>query len=415
MPRAKRPLSELDPNASKSTARPAKHAKITDEREDYSKLKKAELVQLARDRNLPCGGNKDDLKQRLQDCDDKENDEEDDEEEDEEDEVNEEEEQQELAKTGDFFNQPIDYTTKDNSKLRFLLSDREYFPGALLRDGMTCEEMIALLQRTPANYESFTIEEISEKLKARGLRHASDCAKQVKIDRLKLNDLVDRNTADYKDTQLYVSLDVFNMMIASDIKKQEEAKNTNPFSSWSIKRLQKYLTTNKLSPNGSKEVLTKRAAKHDEKEMSKKIKGLQVKRDSAIIKLEASIGHPLESFTIFNGRESQYEGLDHQILSKGKKPAQSKKPVCNYDWSGSHWASRTEREIQKICERRGMPGRGAAPKAAQLKWLDTGVVEYADFYVAGLTIMCEERGIKHKYEPKKVDLIALLEEDDERE
>lgn len=59
-----------------------------------------------------------------------------------------------------------------------------------------------------------------------------------------------------------------------------------------------------------------------------------------------------------------------------------------------------------------MPGRGAAPKAAQLKWLDMGSVEYADFYISGLEIM---RGIKHKYEAKKEYYIALLEEDDERE
>lgn len=96
-----------------------------------------------------------------------------------------------------------------------------------------------------------------------------------------------------------------------------------------------------------------------------------------------------------------------------KKPA--KTPICDYDWSGSHWAERTEREISEICHRREMPGHGSAPKAAQLKWLDTGVVEYSDFYISGLEVMCRERGIKYKYDAKKEYYISLLEEDDARE
>ena len=58
-----------------------------------------------------------------------------------------------------------------------------------------------------------------------------------------------------------------------------------------------------------------------------------------------------------------------------------------------------------------MPGHG--PKAAMLKWLDTGNIEYEEMYIGGLASICSERGIKHKVNDNKVDLIKRLREADE--
>jgi hypothetical protein len=60
-----------------------------------------------------------------------------------------------------------------------------------------------------------------------------------------------------------------------------------------------------------------------------------------------------------------------------------------------------------------MPGHG--PKAAMLKWLDTGSVEYEDLYAGSLEMICFRRGIKHRSGEKKVDLIRRLKEADEQE
>lgn len=120
----------------------------------------------------------------------------------------------------------MDYRNKDNSKLRALLEDRD-----LISDGKIREEMISLLQRTSANYESFSFDELTEKLKGRGLTNAAGCPKQVKIDRLKLNDQVDRDTANGKETQLYAMLSVYDDFgIAHITEEFEEAQTTNKFS-----------------------------------------------------------------------------------------------------------------------------------------------------------------------------------------
>ena len=86
-------------------------------------------------------------------------------------------------------------------------------------------------------------------------------------------------------------------------------------------------------------------------------------------------------------------------------------PVCRYNWEDSPWAEKTERQLTKICKTRGMPGGG--PKAAKIKWLDTGNVDYEDMYTTELAIMCMERGLKYKSKDKKVDLVRLLREADQ--
>lgn len=60
-----------------------------------------------------------------------------------------------------------------------------------------------------------------------------------------------------------------------------------------------------------------------------------------------------------------------------------------------------------------MPGHG--PRAALLKWLDTGSVEYEDLYAGSLGVICYRRWIKHRSGEKKVDLIRRLKEADEQE
>ena len=60
-----------------------------------------------------------------------------------------------------------------------------------------------------------------------------------------------------------------------------------------------------------------------------------------------------------------------------------------------------------------MPGSG--PKAAMIKWLETGNIEYDELYAFSLESLCRDRDIKFKSREKKAELVRLLKEADERE
>jgi hypothetical protein len=63
MPRAKRPLAEIDPNVPTSSNKRAKETPET--KREYSDMTKAELITCARDENIPYSGSKETLITRL--------------------------------------------------------------------------------------------------------------------------------------------------------------------------------------------------------------------------------------------------------------------------------------------------------------------------------------------------------------
>jgi len=136
------------------------------------------------------------------------------------------------------------------------------------------------------------------------------------------------------------------------------------------------------------------------------------KRDFALIKqqLETRIGHPINVLASVH-EEDKILALDCQLKSAAKE-ARPNKPMCDFDWKKSHWADRTEVQLQEICRRREMPGNG--PRAAKIKWLETGHLEYDDLYASSLEVICLNRGIKYSG-ATKVELIRRLVEADEAE
>ena len=58
---------------------------------------------------------------------------------------------------------------------------------------------------------------------------------------------------------------------------------------------------------------------------------------------------------------------------------------------------------------------GSGPKAAMIKWLETGNIEYDELYAFSLESLCRDRDIKFKSREKKAELVRLLKEADERE
>jgi hypothetical protein len=134
--------------------------------------------------------------------------------------------------------------------------------------------------------------------------------------------------------------------------------------------------------------------------------------EKAKAELEVAIGHPVDRIKPIMDEMNELYSSDTQIRQEAQ-PTRKAVPICEYNWKDSHWASRTERELSEICRRREMPGHG--PKAAMLKWLDTGSVDYEDLYGFSLEQMCSERGIKYKSSDKKLDLIKRLREADAAE
>jgi hypothetical protein len=212
-------------------------------------------------------------------------------------------------------------------------------------------------------------------LRGRHSKYAASGTKANKIERLIANDALDRDAANYGDLKLWVRLEVLDSML-----------DESPDNRWN---------KSPLDPERRKEI--------------------QADFDSKKAELEERVGHPVILEKDFKKADFQWHGREDQIYAEGEQAKSDRPafPTCDYDWSDSHWASRDERNLREICDRRGMPG-GSGTKAGMLKWLDTGILDYTGLYMTGLEKICRDRGITHKSTAKKADLIALLEEDDKR-
>jgi len=109
----------------------------------------------------------------------------------------------------------VDYNTKDNSKLRVLLFDRR------LSTYGTREELIARLESSSVDYETYSSEQLTEMLRRRHIKNAAQGPKPVKVQRLQLNDAVDRDTANFEDTTLHVRTDLSGEHLDRLVAKQK--------------------------------------------------------------------------------------------------------------------------------------------------------------------------------------------------
>ena len=396
MPRAKRPLAEADCNAS-----PAKLAKTTSSQKPGGKIPKKDV------QNGPGNAKRVDQKSALQpsppttrgkfftrkpnsrystQV------------------LAEEEHSSDEAPSTTVKKEIFDYSRKDNSKLRAFLVDRR------LPTGGTREELVARLENSSIDYESLSSSELTEILNRRHVTSAATGTKEIKIQRLRLNDKLEYNTGDSHASILYAQRDVWEEAIP-EMEQKLEALSENPYTTLTPAQLSKKLEKQNLNNTGSKEVMAKRLWNHEKKDLAKNIKLRKEKLEQNNAEMESYIGHPVPRGM---GRRSQEEKQEDARISKEMWASRRNAvPVCGYDWKSSHWADRDERELHEICSRRGMPGYG--PKAAILKWLDTGKFDYQDLYMGGLERICRDRGIEYKQSDKKADLVRRLKEADEAE
>jgi hypothetical protein len=297
----------------------------------------------------------------------------------------------------------IEYKTKHNSKLRALLYDRD------LSTSGSRQELITRLENSSIDYETLPSGQITEMLKRRQITMSSQGSKEVRIERLRLNDKLDRDTGNSQESVLYGRLAATEDVLDDLVAKQEKALGENSlYSAMKPAQLSAHLEKRKLACSGSKTAQITRLQNYDRKTIAKDLEKLRARHDSLKLELESKVGHPVNSSEVLS-EENNLRALDIQIQQQ--EPRRSPVPICDYKWQDSHWAGRTERELTEICSRREMPGCG--PKAAMIKWLDTGVVEYEDLYTSGLENICRQRGVPCKSKDKKDDLIRRLREADE--
>jgi hypothetical protein len=443
MPRTKRPLAEADPNASRAHEDakrakpvPSKNTNIT--ADGYESKGKDELVAILRERKLPHKGTKKILIQRLEENGKVEA-------------LNErntatlrsentsqtlprrqsnrppnsdcsaglemaevaqvekaEEVRRRSGRTEDgnrgnaIKKATTNYSTKDNGKLRTLLFDRG------LSTAGTPKEMIARLENSPVDYEKFTSAEISEMLKRRHVKMCEQGSKEMKIQRLKLNDELDRDTGNSDEAVLYGRLSAMeDWVFEPDVQQLENIDKR--YSHLSGERLIDLLKERNLSRSGDRSILLERLRDNDRKTLPKRIEKARQEYISLKAKLESRIGHPVHASENMEA-EGESRRLDTEI-QMNYRPTRAPGFICDYNWKYSHWASRTERELIEICTRREMPGHG--PKTAMLKWLDTGEVEFEELYTSSVESMCRKRGLRVRSGEKKVELIRILREANE--
>jgi hypothetical protein len=399
MPRAKRPLSEVNPNASNASSASRKSAKIeptkppTQTQKSGASGKKEAIPRPSNRRKQPSQQPTLPLRNSsqkwstigtvFQNTDHPR--------------------EHEQSKAHNEQKERMEYRNKDNSKLRSFLYDRN------LPTCGTRQELISRLENSSINYEELSSEKITEMLKRRHLTMASLGNKQAKIERLRLNDKVDRDTGNSENSMLYAKLSVAEEILVEKVERLANSENLYTFLEPT--KLSSLLQRRNLSTLGSKSVLLRRLQNDEAKTITKEAEAAQVKYDIAKLELESTTGRSVNVTETFK-KEDNLTALDHWTQDQAQE-ARPKVPICDYDWKESHWADRRERELAEICSRRGMPGCG--PKAAMLKWLDTGNLDYEDMYIGGLTSICMERGLECRSKDKKVDLIRRLREADEAE
>ncbi|ESZ97129.1 hypothetical protein SBOR_2487 [Sclerotinia borealis F-4128] len=129
-------------------------------------------------------------------------------------------------------------------------------------------------------------------------------------------------------------------------------------------------------------------------------------------KLEERVGHPIKDIAAVIRHFEALCKRDQGIVDN-YQPTRKPAPPCDYDWKASHWANRSTRELQDICQRRGTQLSGS--KASMIKYLETGVIDYENLYNASLEGMCTQRGIKYKWNETRLDLAGKLRETDDKE
>lgn len=275
--------------------------------------------------------------------------------------------------------------------------------------------MITRLENSSDNYEDLSSAEITEMLKQRHLKMASSYTKDVKIKRLRLNDEMDQDAGNFPELQLYVELSITEEYANEAWVAKEREEIAKRYASSKVDRLL-YLSKERKLPLGGagskgRNILIERLREDDRETLEKKYEKYKARYDAVKADLESRTGHPVSGVEGLMGKKANKINRRDIQIQMNVEPKHSEFPTCGYDWEDSRWASNDTRSLRQICKQRGMPGWGK--KAAMIKFLETGSLDYEDLDMTPLEQMCTKRGLRPKSANKKIDLVRLLRAADE--
>ena len=278
-----------------------------------------------------------------------------------------------------------DYYAKDTNKLRAFCRDRSLNPS-LSRD-----EMVDLLEKTPIDYESLQSVEPEAILKRRHIPYYGPRA--LKIARIRHDDEGHLDKTDYHGARIDVRRALTGEMLKQVLAKQEAVINQNCHR-LETKDLITLLRERGLHEKVSREAkidalreADKKSKAFESKEIAQEVKKWETEVEDRSKEYEENTGHPYHG-SYFKQERTSWK--DWAATLPETKPPQ---PIYDYAWQDSRWASKSERELAEICRRRDMPGAGT--KAARIKWLETGKLMYEDLYAFSLDSLCRKRNLPH--------------------
>jgi hypothetical protein len=165
--------------------------------------------------------------------------------------------------------------------------------------------MIALLENSSIDYEALPSGQLTDMLKRRDVKMPGQGTKEVKIQRLRLDDKLDRDRGNHEEGFLYGKF-------------------------WGLQGILRVILAETDPANFDKAY----------------VDGLRDRYEKAKSDLEARLGHSVEDEV---QNEIEQEGVlgahDLRILRQAGK-ARPSKAICDYKWQDSHWADRTERQLR---------------------------------------------------------------------
>ncbi|TVY83850.1 hypothetical protein LSUE1_G001625 [Lachnellula suecica] len=341
MPRAKRPLAEADPNGSRAGPN-AKKGKTSNTdiqlpADKYGSMTKEELSTVLRGRNMPHTGTKKVLVQRLEEVNggghkesktpaanentpirrqsgrhstSTHN-------------ANGSQDELTSSQTNDASvgtpanteklddSKTVDYTTKDNSKLRNLLHSR-----FLLESG-TREKMIARLESNPIDYKKLSSSGLTEMLKRSHVTNAAKGTKESKIERLKESGAMDHDLGSGEDGLLIGKMMAYESKLASLLKEKDKLQ----FISCSIDvpqdRNMLNSTTKVKSPEDRLAAIAR--VENDERILSTEIQVRKADYERARAAVETALGHPIKTSTELEKLWARDADASHRRANAGQK------------------------------------------------------------------------------------------------
>ncbi|KAF2810719.1 uncharacterized protein BDZ99DRAFT_462062 [Mytilinidion resinicola] len=311
-----------------------------------------------------------------------------------------------------------DFASKDNSKLRSMLEARK------LSTYGTRDAPVQRLEAHPTvDYEQYTTDELSAMASRRHMRMDTTGPKAVKIARLRMNDELKRDTGNTPEGELYGAISAMEMFVGAFRRDKDRALRGDYSFVRSFCRpastLKELLHERNLPESGNIATKMERLRKDDARRATpfatrifeKRINDARSEWEKLRVKFEEATGRPLLCVSEDLNAESKLHQRDP--VRNAPKDDPPVKHMVDYDWRSSRWADRNRHQLVDIAKNRGMPHASGAPKAAMIKWLETGEIEYEEYYTTSLHAMCSERGIDVNQTKKKVEIIRLPKEHDE--